>query len=56
VVEDRSDDGLDRAAAEIERLSEDPGTAARCRAAALAYFDLEKGVDQLLAAYGDARR
>jgi len=56
VVDDRSDDGLDRAAAEIERLSEDPGTAARCRAAALAYFDLEKGVDQLLAAYGDARR
>ena len=56
VVDDTSDDGLDRAAAEMARLAEDAGTAQRCRAAAVAHFDLEKGVDQLLAAYGDARR
>lgn len=42
---------LERAAAELARLVDDPGTAARCRAAAEAHFDLERAVDVLVEAY-----
>lgn len=56
VVGDLGDTGLDRAAEAMERLARDPGTPARCRAAAEATFDLDKGVDRLLGAYRDALR
>lgn len=42
---------LARAAAELGRLVDDPATAARCRAAAEAHFDLERAVDALVEAY-----
>ncbi len=51
VVHDRSSEGLDRATDELVRLIEDPETPARCRAVAERHFDLERGVDELLAVY-----
>jgi hypothetical protein len=51
VVADVTDAGLDRSAEEIARLVDDPDTPHRCRAAAEAYFDLDRGVDELIAAY-----
>lgn len=51
VVGDLSDEGLARAAAELDRLLADPSTPDRCRALAEEYFDLDRGVDQLLDAY-----
>jgi hypothetical protein len=51
VVDDTSSDGLDRAAAELAALLDDPGLGARCRAAAEEHFDVERGVDTLLETY-----
>jgi glycosyltransferase involved in cell wall biosynthesis len=51
VIEDRSNEGLDRAVDELERLLDDPGTPDRCREVARAHFDLDRGVDELLSAY-----
>jgi glycosyltransferase involved in cell wall biosynthesis len=51
VAQDSSDGELDRVAAELDRLLDDPGTAGRCRSLAEHHFDLERGVDQLLATY-----
>ena len=51
VVGDPSDEGLDRAAAELEMLLDDPGVSARCRALAEEQFNLDRGVEQLIAAY-----
>jgi glycosyltransferase involved in cell wall biosynthesis len=51
VVDDLSDEGLDRAAAALDRLVADPDTPSRCRALAEEYFDLDRGVDQLLEAH-----
>jgi hypothetical protein len=48
-----SEEALDRAAGELERLVEDPGAPGRCRAAAEASFDLERGVEALLEAYDE---
>jgi len=56
VIDDRSDEGLDRAADELERLVGDPATPARCRSLAQEHFDLEKGIDRLLDLYGEAVR
>lgn len=54
VVGDCTETGLDGAVGELERLLEDGGTAKRCRALAERHFDLDRGVDQLLAAYREA--
>ncbi|MGH9276517.1 MAG: glycosyltransferase family protein [Acidimicrobiales bacterium] len=54
VVEDPTDDGLDRAARELDRVLEDPATGTRCRSLAEEHFNLDRGVDQLIAAYGAA--
>ncbi|HEV2994091.1 MAG TPA: glycosyltransferase [Acidimicrobiia bacterium] len=51
VVDDTSSVGLDRAAAELAALLDDPGLGARCRAAAEEHFDVERGVDTLLETY-----
>lgn len=54
VVRGPSERELVDAAQELVRLLEDPGTAARCRALATEHFDLERGVDQLMAVYRQA--
>jgi glycosyltransferase involved in cell wall biosynthesis len=51
-----TEDGLETAADEVDRLLGDGGTAARCRKLAEDHFDLERGVDQLLELYGVAAR
>ncbi|MEA2844320.1 MAG: hypothetical protein QOJ69_1991 [Actinomycetota bacterium] len=51
VARDASTDELDRVAAEIDRLLDDPGLPARCRSLAEHYFDLDRAVDELLATY-----
>jgi glycosyltransferase involved in cell wall biosynthesis len=51
VVRGREDDHLEEAATQLEALIDDPETPARCRAAAEATFDLETGVDRLVAIY-----
>lgn len=53
VVTDRSETGLEKAVDEIERLVDDDGTPARCRALAEDHFDIDKGVAALLALYRD---
>lgn len=53
VVTDRSESGLEKAVDEVERLVNDDGTPARCRALAQDHFSLEKGVAALLALYQD---
>ena len=52
VLRDTSDVELDRAAAQLVELVEDPSTPARCRAVAEANFDLDAGVRRLLEIYG----
>lgn len=54
LVADGSDRELDRVAAEIDRLVDDPETPSRCRRLAEEHFNVERGVDQLLDAYRDA--
>jgi glycosyltransferase involved in cell wall biosynthesis len=54
VVRGRSDEDIDHAAENILRLVDDDGTPARCRALAAQHFDVERGVERLLAAYHDA--
>lgn len=56
VLTDRSEQGLESAVNEIERLAEDSGTAERCRNLAESHFDLEQGIDQLLSLYRGALR
>ncbi|MCA1572882.1 MAG: hypothetical protein LC798_21840 [Chloroflexi bacterium] len=56
VLHDRSDDAVDEAADDLLRLLTDPETPSRCRALAAEHFDVERGVDQLLAVYRDAVR
>jgi glycosyltransferase involved in cell wall biosynthesis len=51
VVWGRNADDLDEAARSLEALVEDPNTPRRCREAAEAHFDLEKGVDRLVEIY-----
>ncbi|HEX2025917.1 MAG TPA: glycosyltransferase [Actinomycetota bacterium] len=51
VVHGREEDHLAAAADALEALIDDPETPARCRQAAEAHFDIEKGVDRLLAIY-----
>lgn len=48
---DDSDDELERAASEVDRLVTDPGVAARCRALAEERFDLDRAVDTLIGVY-----
>lgn len=54
VLGDGGDAGLDEAADGLERLLGDPGTPGRCRALAEEHFNLDRGVDELLAAYHHA--
>lgn len=54
IVGSTSDDDLDRAAAALDRLLDDPGTPGRCRALAQDHFDLDRGVDALVAVYRGA--
>lgn len=56
VVDDVGDRGLDAAIDRLESLLADPGTPARCRAAAEEHFDLDRAVEQLLIAYQEAVR
>jgi glycosyltransferase involved in cell wall biosynthesis len=51
VVDDTSDAGLDRAAAELVALLADPELASRCRAVAERHFNLEWAVDTLVDIY-----
>ncbi|HZB79354.1 MAG TPA: glycosyltransferase [Actinomycetota bacterium] len=51
VVRGSTDDDLEEAAAGLEALIDDPQTPRRCREAAEAHFDLDKGVDRLVAIY-----
>jgi glycosyltransferase involved in cell wall biosynthesis len=51
VVERASPAALERAAAELEVLLDDPGTPDRCRALAEAHFDLDRAIDRLLMVY-----
>jgi glycosyltransferase involved in cell wall biosynthesis len=48
---DSSDDELERATAEIERLVADPAVGARCRALAEERFNLDHAIDTLLRVY-----
>lgn len=56
VVADTSDKTLEWAADEVDRLVDDPGTPARCRALAEEHFDLERGIDALVDLYREAVR
>lgn len=56
VVRDGSVEELDRVADDLLRLLVDPATPGRCRALAREHFDVERGVDQLLAVYRQAAR
>lgn len=51
VVRDSEAESLKQAADELLALLEDPSTQSRCRAVAERHFDLEKGVDTLIAIY-----
>jgi glycosyltransferase involved in cell wall biosynthesis len=51
VVHGREEHHLEEAAAQLETLVDDPRTPARCREAAEAHFDLDRGVDRLVAMY-----
>jgi glycosyltransferase involved in cell wall biosynthesis len=51
VLQGRDDDHLDETARRLEALVDDPQTPGRCREAAEAHFDLEKGVDRLVTLY-----
>jgi glycosyltransferase involved in cell wall biosynthesis len=51
VVEETTDEALDRAAGDLLALLADPALAARCRSAAEAHFDLRRGVDALVECY-----
>jgi hypothetical protein len=44
--------GVSEAVDELELLLTDPGTLERCRSLAEPHFDLDRGVDRLVAAYG----
>lgn len=54
VISSQSDEELERAADEVERLVEDPDTPARCRGLAEEHFDVDEGVKKLLEAYRHA--
>jgi glycosyltransferase involved in cell wall biosynthesis len=54
VLRGSGDDDLDDAAAQVLDLLADPATADRCRSVAERCFDLERGVDRLLALYRQA--
>ena len=54
VVRDSTDDELERCAAELARLLQDPSTAKRCRALAEDNFSLDHGVSSLIQAYKSA--
>jgi len=54
VVADATEAGLADAVEGIERLIDDSGTPDRCRALAEEHFNLDRGVEQLLAAYHQA--
>jgi hypothetical protein len=51
VVQGREEHHLEEVAAQLETLVDDPRTPARCREAAEAHFDLDRGVDRLIAIY-----
>ena len=51
VLHERSAEGFEKAAEEIDRLLADEDTPARCRKLAEDHFDVEKGVDELLDLY-----
>ena len=51
VLDDVTDDGLERAWSELSDLLSDPMTPARCRTLAEKHFSLARGVDLLLATY-----
>src|SRR5437764_6666066 len=51
VVDDTTDAGLDRAAAALGALLEDPALPARCRGVAEDHFDIDQAVDQLVEIY-----
>jgi glycosyltransferase involved in cell wall biosynthesis len=55
VLTDRSDDGLERGAHDLNALLADDGTPNRCRAAAVEHFSLETGIERLLEVYRMAR-
>jgi hypothetical protein len=54
VLQSASEAELDRAASELDRLLDDPGMPARCRALAEEHFNVDRGVDQLVGAYQQA--
>ena len=56
IVDDTSDRGLAAAIDRLETLLDDPGTPARCRIVAEKHFNLDRAVDELVAAYQDAVR
>lgn len=54
ILESTGADSIDAAVSEIERLVDDDGTPDRCRRLAEAHFDLDRGIDQVVAVYEQA--
>jgi glycosyltransferase involved in cell wall biosynthesis len=56
VLDGDSEQALDKAVDEMNRLVDDPGTAERCRRTAERFFSIDTGIEQLLGAYALAIR